>query len=47
MRVDPADGIGTVVMTNATAFDVRRLLDDIDSQFLVRLAAAVATDERH
>jgi CubicO group peptidase (beta-lactamase class C family) len=46
MRVYPADGIGTVVMTNATAFDVRRLLDDIDPPFLVRVAAAVATAER-
>ncbi len=33
MRVYPADGIGTVVMTNATGFDVRRLLDDMDSRF--------------
>jgi D-alanyl-D-alanine carboxypeptidase len=33
MRLYPAAGIGTVVMTNATAFDVRRLLDVVDSQF--------------
>jgi hypothetical protein len=35
MRLYPAHGIGTVVMTNATGFDVRRLLDDIDPQFAV------------
>ena len=34
MRVYPKDGIGTVVMTNATGFDVRRLLDSIDASFL-------------
>jgi hypothetical protein len=34
MRLYPAPGIGTVVMTNATACDVRRLLDAADSQFL-------------
>jgi CubicO group peptidase (beta-lactamase class C family) len=34
MRVYPGDGIGTVVMTNATGFDVRRLLDAIDASFL-------------
>jgi len=33
MRVYPGDGIGTVVMTNATGFDVRRLLDDMDPRF--------------
>jgi D-alanyl-D-alanine carboxypeptidase len=33
MRLYPAAGIGTVVMTNATAFDVRRLLDLIDPHF--------------
>ena len=34
MRVYPEDSIGTVVLANATGFDVRRLLDDIDRQFL-------------
>ena len=34
MRVYPDAGIGTVVMVNATGFDVRRLLDDIDRVFL-------------
>lgn len=30
MRVYPSRGIGTVVMTNATTFDVRGLMDSID-----------------
>lgn len=34
MRVYPEKGIGTVVMTNATGFDVRRLLDTIDTSFI-------------
>jgi len=34
MRVYPGDGIGTVVMTNATGFDVRRLLDTMDASFI-------------
>jgi len=34
MRLYPQEGIGTVVMTNATGFDVRGLLDDIDRPFL-------------
>jgi D-alanyl-D-alanine carboxypeptidase len=35
MRLYPgADGIGTIVMTNATGFDVNRLLDDVDRVFL-------------
>lgn len=34
MRLYPAAGIGTVVMTNATACNVRRLLDAVDAQFL-------------
>ena len=33
MRVYPGDGIGTVVMTNATGFDVREILDTIDTSF--------------
>lgn len=34
MRVYPAFGIGTVVMTNATGFDVAGLLDGMDRRFL-------------
>ena len=35
MRVYPGqDGIGTVVLTNATGFNVNRLLDEIDGAFL-------------
>ena len=34
MRLYRADGIGTVVITNATGFDVRRLLDTIDLSFI-------------
>lgn len=34
MRLYPGDGIGTVVMTNATGFDVRNLLDTVDASFL-------------
>jgi CubicO group peptidase (beta-lactamase class C family) len=34
MRVYPADGIGTVVMANATAIDVRGSLDAVDPRFL-------------
>ena len=34
MRVYPGDKIATVVMTNATGFDVRRLLDTIDASFV-------------
>jgi hypothetical protein len=34
MRVYPEDGIGTVVMTNATGFDVQRLLETIDASFI-------------
>ena len=30
MRLYPGDRVGTVVMTNATGFDVRKLLDTID-----------------
>jgi hypothetical protein len=36
MRLYPEDGIGTVVMTNATGFDVRSLLDTADASFLGR-----------
>lgn len=35
MRVYPDGGVGTVVMTNATGFDVRALLDTIDPTFFV------------
>ena len=34
MRVYPASGIGTVIMTNATGFDVRECLNEIDRQSL-------------
>jgi hypothetical protein len=34
MRLCPTSGIGTVVMTNATGFDVRNLLDETDCAFL-------------
>ena len=34
MRLYPRDGVGTVVMTNATGSDVRKLLDTIDASFL-------------
>jgi D-alanyl-D-alanine carboxypeptidase len=34
MRLYPERGIGTVVMVNATSFDVRGLLDAVDSRFL-------------
>jgi len=34
MRVYPSSGIATVVMTNATGFDVRELLDEMDLPFL-------------
>ena len=33
MRVYPARGIATVVMSNATDFDVERSLDALDPQF--------------
>ncbi|HXJ31363.1 MAG TPA: serine hydrolase domain-containing protein, partial [Gemmatimonadales bacterium] len=34
MRIYPAPGVGTVVMTNATAFNVKRCLNALDRQFL-------------
>lgn len=34
MRLYPGNGIGTVVMTNATGFDVRKLLNTVDAWFL-------------
>jgi D-alanyl-D-alanine carboxypeptidase len=34
MREYPGDGIGTVVMTNATGLDVRRLVDTVDESFI-------------
>jgi CubicO group peptidase (beta-lactamase class C family) len=34
MRLYPRDGIGTVAMANATAFDVRKLLNTVDASFL-------------
>lgn len=36
MRLYPERGIGTVVMANATAFNVRALLDAVDPGFLLR-----------
>jgi D-alanyl-D-alanine carboxypeptidase len=42
MRVYPASGIATVVMTNATGFDVRGLLDEIDPRFLSATHATTA-----
>ena len=34
MRIYPTPGVGTVVMTNATAFNVKRCLNALDRQFL-------------
>ena len=34
MRIYPGPGVGTVVMTNATGFDVKRCLNALDRQFL-------------
>ena len=34
MRLYARDGLGTVAMTNATGFDVGRLLDKIDASFV-------------
>lgn len=34
MRLYPSDGIGTVVMTNATGFDVRGLLETADASLM-------------
>ena len=34
MRLYPGQGIGTVVMVNATSFDVRALLDVVDASFV-------------
>lgn len=34
MRIYPTPGVGTVVMTNATGFDVKRCLNALDRQFL-------------
>ena len=36
MRLYPEQGVGTVVMANATAINVRRLLDAVDAGFLLR-----------
>jgi D-alanyl-D-alanine carboxypeptidase len=36
MRLYPRSSVGTVVMTNATGFDVHRLLNQLDPQFVVR-----------
>ena len=34
MRLYPGEAVGTVAMTNATGFDVGKLLDTIDASFL-------------
>ena len=34
MRIYPAPGVGTVLMTNATGFDVKRCLNAVDRQYL-------------
>ena len=34
MRIYPTPGVGTIVMTNATAFNVKRCLNALDRQFL-------------
>lgn len=34
MRIYPDRGLGTVMMTNATGFDVRTAQDTVDSAFL-------------
>jgi hypothetical protein len=34
MRLYPSSGLGTIVMTNATAADVKGYLDTADRQFL-------------
>ena len=34
MRIYPSPGVGSVIMTNATAFDVKRCLNALDRQFL-------------
>jgi hypothetical protein len=34
MRLYRDRGLGTAVLTNATGFDVRRLLDEVDRSFL-------------
>ena len=39
MRLYPGDGFGTVVMTNATGFDVAKLLDVTDPAFFAKAAA--------
>lgn len=38
MRLYPGDGVGTVVMTNATGFDVGKLLDVTDPAFFAKAA---------
>jgi hypothetical protein len=34
MRLYPERGLGSVVMVNATSFDVRALVDTLDAAFL-------------
>jgi CubicO group peptidase (beta-lactamase class C family) len=42
MRLYPGERVGTIVMTNATGFDVRNLLDTIDRGFFARSAERCA-----
>jgi len=42
MRLYPAAGVGTVLMTNATALNVGRVLDELDAPFVRRSDAAGA-----
>jgi D-alanyl-D-alanine carboxypeptidase len=43
MRLYPGSGIGTVVMTNATGFNVRNLLDSTDCAFLEPRSGGAST----
>jgi hypothetical protein len=40
MRVYPVPGIATIVMTNATGFNVGGFLDEVDARFLDSTAVA-------
>jgi CubicO group peptidase (beta-lactamase class C family) len=42
MRIYPAGGVGTIAMTNATGFDVRKLLDTLDPDFVRENGRAVS-----
>ena len=47
MRLYPASGVGTVVMTNATGFNVAGFLDEADPHFLAATAPPVGTGRSH